>query len=340
MTISQDASAPLIVVTLATGAQGGSVIKALSESDRPYRIRGLTRDTTKPASQALTKKGVEVVAIDVKPDNKQEVQKVFQGAKYAFLVTVSAVQTSKANVSSRYIQRVYDSSNALDAIQEIAEGKMYIDAAKAAEAELTIWSGLEDMAVHSGGKYLNVDHFDAKVSTKRHALRISTVIRLTRNVSNRQIGGSYQVCQRDWASVRDGTYVVANPAAPESVVPLIDTANDYGLFVRKAIETPGAPEICGYGEVISNAEIVKQLSEITGKKVTYVQVTDEQYMASLTTSGFSELAAREFSGVFNSIAEFGYFGKADTKPSLEGLVRLPRTWAEFVKATDWSAVLN
>ncbi|KAG9014587.1 hypothetical protein FRB94_011765 [Tulasnella sp. JGI-2019a] len=338
MTISQDVSAPLVLVTLATGAQGGSVIKALSESDKPYRIRGLTRDTSKPASQALAKKGVEVVAVDVKLENKDAVQKTFQGATFAFLVTMSAVMSSKA--------------------VEIAEGKMYIDAAKAENVKLTIWSGLENMSIHSNGKYVNVDHFDAKAAVTEYAKEVGL---LFVNVEPSVYMQNYLTFGPP-RKQGDGTYVVANVAAPESVVPMIDMANDYGLFVRKAIESPGVSEVYAHGEVISYTEVVKQLSEITGKKVAYVQITTEQFEQGLTSSGFPEHSAKEVSEMFNSIAEFGCqynlsvieeagvnaafvpsyldFGNKDIKSSLEGLVRPPRTWAEFVKASDWSAVLN
>lgn len=53
----------LITVFGATGNQGGSVIKhlladpALSKS---FKIRGITRDVSKPAAQALSKQGVEL----------------------------------------------------------------------------------------------------------------------------------------------------------------------------------------------------------------------------------------------------------------------------------------
>jgi uncharacterized protein YbjT (DUF2867 family) len=85
MTITQAQSAPLVAVVGATGAQGGSVIKALVESDKPYRVRGFTRDATKPAAEALKKRGVDVVAVNLVLENKEEVYKAFVGADYAFV---------------------------------------------------------------------------------------------------------------------------------------------------------------------------------------------------------------------------------------------------------------
>jgi uncharacterized protein YbjT (DUF2867 family) len=85
MTISNDSSAPLVVVMGVTGNQGSSVIQALSESDKPYRIRGFTRDTNKPASKELAAQGVEMVAIEPKVENKAQVLQEFKGAKIVFV---------------------------------------------------------------------------------------------------------------------------------------------------------------------------------------------------------------------------------------------------------------
>jgi len=49
-----------ILVTGATGAQGGALVPLLLE--KGFTVRALTRDTAKPAAQALLQQGVEVVA--------------------------------------------------------------------------------------------------------------------------------------------------------------------------------------------------------------------------------------------------------------------------------------
>jgi uncharacterized protein YbjT (DUF2867 family) len=85
MTITQAQSAPLVAVVGATGVQGGSVIKALSESEKSYRIRGFTRDLTKATAEALKKQGVEIIAVNLIPENKEEVYKAFAGADYTFV---------------------------------------------------------------------------------------------------------------------------------------------------------------------------------------------------------------------------------------------------------------
>ena len=56
----------LLTVFGATGLQGGSVINYVLRSpelSKTYRIRGITRDVSKPAAIALKEKGIEVVKV-------------------------------------------------------------------------------------------------------------------------------------------------------------------------------------------------------------------------------------------------------------------------------------
>lgn len=60
--------AKIITVFGATGNQGGSVIKEILADpvlSKEFRIRAVTRDPSKPASQALAQKGVDVIAVRV-----------------------------------------------------------------------------------------------------------------------------------------------------------------------------------------------------------------------------------------------------------------------------------
>ena len=102
MTISQDLSAPLVVVVGATGTQGGSVIKALADSDKPYRIRGLTRDPSKPAALKLKAQGVEFFSVSISVDNADKVHKAFEGANFAFVSPLySFLSNSLVKISVR-----------------------------------------------------------------------------------------------------------------------------------------------------------------------------------------------------------------------------------------------
>ena len=80
---SNNTDAPSITIFGATGIQGGSVLRHLLTSDKPYRIRAVTRDSTKPAAQKLTEQGVEVVQADL--GNQDEVEKAVKGQDLVFV---------------------------------------------------------------------------------------------------------------------------------------------------------------------------------------------------------------------------------------------------------------
>jgi uncharacterized protein YbjT (DUF2867 family) len=60
------ASKKVLVVFGATGAQGGSVVRAVlgdKKMSESWTVRGVTRDTSKPSAKALEKLGAETIAV-------------------------------------------------------------------------------------------------------------------------------------------------------------------------------------------------------------------------------------------------------------------------------------
>ncbi len=92
MTISKDASVPLFTVVGATGGQGGSTVRALQASSKPYRVRAITRDASKPAAKELQALGCEIVEVNV--NTADGAKKAFEGADVAFVMTHTEFQTA------------------------------------------------------------------------------------------------------------------------------------------------------------------------------------------------------------------------------------------------------
>ncbi|KAG9004159.1 hypothetical protein FRB94_002642 [Tulasnella sp. JGI-2019a] len=278
MTVTQDPSAPLVVVVGATGAQGSSVIKALSESNKPYRLRGFTRDPTKPIAKEMAAKGVEMVVVEPKPENKDLVTKAFEGADTVFAVTVLWMQGL-----------------------QLAEGKMLVDAAKAANVKQFIWSGQESMAERSGGKYKNCNVSEEKNEITKYAR--ASGIPIVVNVIIAMFMENFKNVAAPKKQA-DGSYAVFCVNPPETLVQLIYTSRDYGLYVQRAIEAPGKHEMYAYTEMLSWEEMCKQLSEVTGKNVVYVRMPDEAFVAALTGLGLPEPAASGLLEGYVGYAEF------------------------------------
>lgn len=122
--------------------QGGAVVAELLKCPERYRVRGLTRDVTKPAAQLLSAKGVEVVTADLSAGSTALVG-AFAGASIIFGLTDFWASRSSA--------------------VEVKQGKSLVDAA-AAMPTLThfVWSALPDPVALSNGKYMNVHHWKGK----------------------------------------------------------------------------------------------------------------------------------------------------------------------------------
>ncbi|KAF7341889.1 NmrA domain-containing protein [Mycena sanguinolenta] len=318
MTITQSASAPLVAVVGATGVQGGSVIKALSESDKAYRIRGFTRDPTKAAAEILKKRGVQIVAINLVLENKEEIFKAFAGADYAFLCT-----------------NFWEHG---DGEKELSEGKMLVDAAKAAGVKGAIWSGLPAVKKISAGKYSRVAHFDRKALVAEYG-RASGIpfVEVQAGFYATNLLGNFPLLAKE----PDGTYALAWPVRPSTVMPVIDMEHDFGLYIRRVLEVPVFPDgsvVCTTGEDITVPEMARQLSQVTGKQVVFKQVSAEEAENNFVAFGYPSAAAGDIVQGMLFFDEFGYYGGQATA-SREGLARPTRTFTEFAKDADWSKTL-
>src|SRR5277367_110329 len=114
----------LLVVFGATGQQGGSVVNSVindPELSKQYKVRGVTRDPSLPAAQALQNKGIEIVTGDV--GDQESLKQVMQGAHTVFGLTTT----------------VYDGQTKL---REISHGKALVDVAVAAGVQYFIFSSL------------------------------------------------------------------------------------------------------------------------------------------------------------------------------------------------------
>ena len=152
----------LIVVVGATGNQGGSVARRFLQDPR-YAVRGLTRNTSSPASQALAALGAEMVAADL--DDCQSLDAAFAGANIIFSVTnywepffrPDYRETAKGlGVTCR--RYAYD--------VEYSQGKNIADAAAKVVDTLDnngfLVSTLSHARKCSGGKFTDLYHFDSK----------------------------------------------------------------------------------------------------------------------------------------------------------------------------------
>lgn len=233
-------------------------------------------------------------------------------------------------------------------LQEIDEGKTIVDAAKAANVQLFIWSALNSVTEDSGGKYTHVYQFDGKAAITKYAQSSG----LPMVVVQAGFYSSNLLVSVKPEAQPDGSYILALPVPDTTVWPVIWMEKDYGLFVRAAMESPEiklGSELLSSGEMISIRDVLSQMSEglyfhqsqrfsdthgfsiVTGKTFKFKQMTDDEYFSMLKSQSMSELIAQDVLDFHKTLHEFGYYGSKDVKASLKYISRKPHTWKEYLE---------
>lgn len=256
------ANRKIIAVFGATGAQGGSVARAILEN-KHFAVRALTRDVTQKNALAFQDLGAEVVRCDL--DDATSVEEALKGAHGAFVVTSFWDHLSKE--------------------KEVCQGKLVADLAKRLGLRHVVYSGLENVDRLSGGK-LKVLHFDGKGEVEEYFWSIgvpTTSVRLAAYFEN---------FLTMWKPVKtsDGYYTLALPMGD---VPMdgISVA-DVGAVVSSIFASP--EEFVGKAVGLSAEALTIQqyadiLSRILGKDIRDAKITPEDY-EKLGFPGADELA--------------------------------------------------
>ncbi len=127
-----------ILVTGATGKQGGAVVKALMK--KGYKIKALTRNPSSKAAIGLHDSGVEIIVGDL--IHEDSLESALSGVNIVFAVT-TPFQSNHEN--------------------EVAQGVNMVDAAKAAGVGHFVFS-----SVASADKRTGIPHFETKYKVEQY----------------------------------------------------------------------------------------------------------------------------------------------------------------------------
>ncbi|QIX01329.1 hypothetical protein AMS68_006846 [Peltaster fructicola] len=306
----------IITVFGATGAQGGSVVEAIlnhPKLSQLYKVRGITRDTTKPAAQALHAKGVELVQADM--NHVESLQEALRGSYAVFAVT-------------NYWEHE-------DKELEFKHGKNITDASVAEKVHHLIWSSLPHVTKLTNGALQHVSHFDSKANVEEYIRSIPTS---SLPVSTFFMPAFYMSNIKSMTFPgQDGTKNFAQPwQATETHVALLDTKKDTGNYVAGILLAPESTvqhlSVQGVSEWRTPQEIVDTITTVTGSKVNFVEVTREQGFQAMGANKKAE----ELIENMLLVRDYSYYGKGSEKETAKSQALLPEkptTWADFVKAS-------
>ncbi|MGR9129646.1 NmrA/HSCARG family protein [Rhizobium leguminosarum] len=224
-----------VLVTGATGQQGGAVVRALIA--RGHRVKAISRRPESDGAKRLAAAGVEVVAGNL--DDGASVAAAAEGVDAMFLMGNS-----------------YEAGTDAETRQGIAAA----DAAKAAGIGHLIYSSVADAHKKTG-----IPHFDSKYLVEKHIAGLGIPYTISAPVA------FMENTVAPWAidGLRQGVYAAALP--PARVLQQV-TIDDIGAFVATLAER--REQVFGKrfdiaGDELSGAQQAKILSEVLGRPITY-----------------------------------------------------------------------
>ncbi|NZD62142.1 NmrA/HSCARG family protein [Rhizobium sp. WYCCWR 11290] len=227
-----------VLVTGATGQQGGAVVRALIA--RGHRVRAISRKPDSDGAKRLAAAGVEVVAGNL--DDGVSVAKAASGVDTMFLMGNSY----EAGVEA-----------------ETRQGILAADAAKAAGIGHLIYSSVGDADKKTG-----IPHFDSKYLVEQHLAGLGIPYTISAPVA------FMENTVAPWAidGLRQGVYAAALP--PTRVLQQI-TIDDIGAFV--AVLAERCEQVFGKrfdiaGDELSGEQQAKILSEVLGRPIRYQEL--------------------------------------------------------------------
>ncbi|MDV4162603.1 NmrA/HSCARG family protein [Rhizobium leguminosarum] len=224
-----------VLVTGATGQQGGAVVRALIA--RGHRVKAISRRPESDGAKRLAAAGVEVVAGNL--DDGASVAAAAEGVDAMFLMGNS-----------------YEAGTDAETRQGIAAA----DAAKAAGIGHLIYSSVADAHKKTG-----IPHFDSKHLVEKHVAGLGIPYTISAPVA------FMENTVAPWAidGLRQGVYAAALP--PARVLQQV-TIDDIGAFVATLAER--REQVFGKrfdiaSDELSGAQQAKILSEVLGRPITY-----------------------------------------------------------------------
>jgi uncharacterized protein YbjT (DUF2867 family) len=253
-------SGKTIIVTGATGAQGGSVARHLLAESK-FNVRALTRNPNSEKARTLKEAGAEVVKGDF--DDLESLQAALAGCSGVFGVT-------------NFWEHFHN---------EYTQGKNLIDAVAASGVEHFVFSSLPHAKEITEGK-IEVPHFDSKARLEEYTRSLGLSATFVHVAFYFENFLTYFPPQPQ----RDSAFVFG---FPQGDTPLAGVAvEDLGGVVAPIFEGPAdfkGRTVGVVGDDLPPKEYAEIMTRVLGKTVVYNDIPRDTY-AALDFPGAGELA--------------------------------------------------
>jgi uncharacterized protein YbjT (DUF2867 family) len=225
----------VVVVTGATGNQGGAVVKSLLE--RGHEVRAVTRTTESAKARELANAGVTLVRASL--EDTAALTKALEGATSLFAMTTPFGGGTQA---------------------ETRQGISAANAAKAAGVHLVFTS------VGSANRHTGIPHFDSKYEVEKHIADIgvrATVLAPVYFMEN-LLFGREQLAKGIYAAPLPPTRRLAQVAVVDIGAVAVRVLEDPARFAGKRFDLAG--------DELTGNDVIAVLSRVTRRPFTYFQV--------------------------------------------------------------------
>lgn len=297
-----------LVIFGATGQQGHSILTHVHNDpvlSKQYSIRAVTRNTTSATAQEIAKNGIEVVQADI--DNPASLSPALENAHTVILIT-----------ATEYVADLKE--------REFQQTKAVGDAAVAAGAKFLIYSTAVKSAKFWNGR--PVDAFDSKAEAEDYlrGLPLKTAFfapgmfmqNLATFMAPRPVG--------------DGTYQIASIVSPDAKIPMIDIVGNSGTFVASLLANPEASAgVTLYAATTSYSfkDMVEIISQVSGKKVNYVQIPEQVYAGFMPPHQGQRMV-----DMMQFFEDVGYFGPETESRIAQTVERVDGSLSTFKEFAD------
>ncbi len=241
----------IVLVTGATGKQGGAVAAALLKGG--FAVRALVRDPTKPAAVALARSGAEIAPGDL--GDADSLRRALGGVHGVYTYGVFSAQAAHETGSG-------------EIAGEVRQGWLMAELAAAAKVAHLVYGSVGNADSATG-----VPHFASKYEVERHIAALGLPATVLRPVFFMQ----------NWERMRPAILAgtLAQPLKPTTRHKQI-AVEDIGAFAAHVFADPArwiGRTIELAGDALTMEETAATMTRVIGRPVRYVQMKWDEFEA-------------------------------------------------------------